>query len=172
MENSCHRTNCYFETQVVIGPACFLSYFVCLSKISTANILFYVFWFTFISFTMEATAKYDFDATADDELSFIKGQPMKVKDPAHTHVPVFATVNIALATFYVNTPRPDAWTYKTVTQSKQQHHLHRCVAVLCSTFQSCVQQYMEMGCETTSCCHSETCYFHCNESFTSCEGSR
>lgn len=33
---------------------------------------------------MEATAKYDFKATADDELSFRKGELLKVKEHSHT----------------------------------------------------------------------------------------
>lgn len=39
---------------------------------------------------MEATGKYDFDATADDELSFRKGELLKVREhptymPDNTH---------------------------------------------------------------------------------------
>lgn len=43
--------------------------------------LFIIFWsnISFSFLTMEATAKYDYDATADDELSFRKGELLKVR---------------------------------------------------------------------------------------------
>ena len=111
---------------------------------------------------MEATAKYDFKATADDEMSFKKGEQLTVRH-THTHTHTFV-INTTHTFLVMNSSQYKKYSnrellircwrhfYGNLCHLDMQHiHNNICIIVCLQDFLM-VRQVMKMCYETASCC--------------------